>query len=212
MAQAITLNQPPNASYADTALPGTTLADRPELVGTVLETDTQGFSFHNNSVRGNVHSQVVLNSLGTLDFYWRIVVDPNSSGKITALRMIDFGFAFLADADWLSDGPSSTAVAPPSVRLFGETRAPTGAINFLFGDQPVDALHESPFFFLHTNAITYTKTAQYELLCTSGNCQLGGVFSTFAPLASAVPEPATYAMLALGLALTGFVARRRKTS
>ena len=211
-AQAVALNPPPAGSpfWAETALPGTTVAARPELAGTVLEDVSQAFSFGN--VSGTVQNRVVRSTtLGTLDFYWRIVVDGSpgtaAPGQVTVFRLLDFGFADLTDADWRIDGlPLTNQASPDTARLYTPLGSRSGgAINFYFTNTPVKRDNESTFFFLHTDATAYAKTATYDLGC-GGSC-LSGLFGTFAP---AVPEPSTYAMLAPGLALTGFVAGRRK--
>ena len=102
--------------------------------------------------------------------------------------------------------PLTNQASPDTARLFTPVGSRSGgAINFYFTNTPVKRDNESTFFFLHTDATAYAKTATYDLGC-GGSC-LSGLFGTFAP---AVPEPSTYAMLAPGLALTGFVAGRRK--
>ena len=81
------------ASFADTGLSGTTAALRPELGGTVLEDSIQDFSFE--GVTGTVQNRVVRTGAGTLDFSWRINVDPRSTGTgVAAFRLIDFGYEF----------------------------------------------------------------------------------------------------------------------
>lgn len=192
------------ASFADTGLPGTTAALRPELGGTVLEDSIQDFSFE--GVTGTVQNRVVRTGAGTLDFSWRINVDPRSTGTgVAAFRLIDFGYEFLKDADWRIDGLGT--VAPDAARLFNEATHPTGAINFLFNGG-IHAGEESRFFFLHTNATAYAKTASFDLL-NVGPQALSPAYQTFAP---AVPEPETYALFVAGLAVAGLAARRRRAA
>lgn len=203
-AQAVVLTEPIATSFADTALPGTTAAARPELAGTVLEDVITSFSF--SGVTGTVQNRVVReSSTGTLDFYWKVNVDPGSaSAGVSAFRLIDFGYDNIKDADWRIDGLGS--VAPTTGRLFNEASQPSGAINFLF-DGVVTAGSASRFFFLHTDATSYTQSARYDLL-TGGDQALSGSFSTFAP--TPVPEAGSYAMAAAGLALMGVMVRRRR--
>ena len=190
--------------FLDTALPGTTNAARPELGGLVLaDVDTP---FTVGGVSGVVQNRVVREtSTGTLDFYWRVVVDPTSTGTgVSALRLEDFGYADLTDADWRIDGLGT--VHAGTARLFNPAVHPTGDLNFLF-DGTVDGGESSSFLMLHTNATSYAETAGYDLLVGPSQTLSGG-FSTFAP---AVPEPAPAAMLALGLlALAGLRARRTR--
>ena len=191
--------------FLDTPIAGTTVAARPELAGTIAADVDTAFAF--GTLSGHVQNRVVRETgTGTLDFYWRVVLDPSSTGAgISALRLIDLGYGNLTDADWRIDGLGSTA--PGTARLFNPATHPEGAINFLFGT-PVDAGGDgSMFFFLHTDAVNFAQTASYDLI--GGSAQdLSGLFSTFAP-AAAVPEPTPASVLALGLLTLGWLRSRR---
>lgn len=202
-AQAVPLTQPVSSNFADTALGGTTAAARPELAGTVLEDVLTAFSF--SGVVGTVQNRVVREAgTGTLDFYWKVNVAPGSDAAgVSALRLTDFGYANLSDADWRSD--DGTIASPVTARLFNVAPYPTGSLNFLFGN-PVLAGEASHLFFLHTTATSYAQTGRYDLL-TGGDQALSGPYATFAP---AVPEPASYGMAAAGVALVGVMWRRRR--
>ncbi|HEY9026918.1 MAG TPA: hypothetical protein VIP05_21685 [Burkholderiaceae bacterium] len=189
-------------NFLDTPLSGTTSAARPELAGLVLaDTDTP---FSVGGVTGFVQNRVVREfGTGTLDFYWRVELDPSTNGNpgITAFRLADFGYGYLTDADYRIDGtgtvPASTA------RLFNPGAYPQGDINFLFGTA-IEPGQSSEFFFLHTNAVMFKMTADYDFV--NGNNDIGGGGPTYAP---AVPEPAPAALLALGvLTLAGLRSRR----
>lgn len=201
--------------FLDTGLGGTTVAARPELAGTVIEDEIQAFSIPGLNITGTVQSRVVReDGSGTLDFYWRVLVEPTSTGGgVSAFRLGDFGFPHITDADWRIDGLGSAA--PFVARVFNPANRPDGAINFLFTDPwvgPGDpALNEtgSRFFFLHTNATAYARTAHYDLL--GGQSQtLSPSYETFAP--AAVPEPGTLTLLGLGLGVSSRLARRRDRS
>ena len=102
------------------------------------------------------------------------------------------------------------SAAPFVGRVFNPVTHPEGAINFLFTDPavmpagPTDPNGSSRFFFLHTDATLYAKTALYDLL-GGPNGTLSPTFSTFAP----VPEPSSFVLMAVGLGAVGFAARRR---
>jgi hypothetical protein len=177
--------------YLDTALTGTTSSARPELAALTLVDEAQPFLIGAANLSGFVQISVVQEATGALDFYWRVVVDPQSTGSgITGLRLGDFGYDDLVDADYRTDG---LGLAGPAIaRLFNPAMEPGGSLNFLFAD-PV---RDSYFFFLHTDATSYAKTAVYDLLV--GNQVATGLFETYAP--ARVPEPAATLLMVVGLA------------
>lgn len=138
---------------------------------------------------------------GTLDFYWRVFSDAASESALRSLRLGDF-HVFTYDANWRIDSSGDTA--PESARWFGGTG---GNVNFIFSNSTAPgglaAGASSYFMFLDTNAITYARTARYDLV---GQSDISDLFSTFAP--NAIPEPGSLALLALGA--TALAAGRRR--
>jgi PEP-CTERM motif len=213
-AQAVPLNNAFVAEpFLDTGLGGTTAAARPELAGTIIADTTQAFDFGALGITGTVQSRVVREDVsGTLDFSWRITVDPNSTGGVSAFRLIDFGYAHLTDADWRIDGLGSAA--PYIGRLFNPADHPEGAINFMFVDPPVlpgdpaEDSNGSRFFFLHTDALFFAETASFDLLDTTSPNTLSPSYKTYAP--AVIPEPSSVLLVGLGLAGTGLAGKRRR--
>jgi hypothetical protein len=212
-AQAVTLNTRVDpAPYADTTLPGTTSAARPELAGTVLEDVLTPFSF--NGISGTVQSRVVKeDAAGTLDFYWKVDVDSSSAAvtgapyDISSLRVANVGVANITDADWRSDGLGS--VAPSAARVFNAGFYPNGDVNFLFSGAGLSAGQSSDFFFLHTNATSYAKTALFDLV--GDGLAADAISSSYATFAPAVPEPGAWSMLGAGLAIVLSLGARQRT-
>ncbi len=197
---AVSLTEPVG-SYADFALPGTTVAARPELAGVVLEDMLTPFSFSGAGevLSGVVQNRVILSVDGTIDFAWRITIDETSTGDISAFRVTGFdGYAL--DADWRMDGLGN--VAPTTARYFGTA---SGSVNFLFDANEIGVRESSYFFFLDTEATNYAMTGLYDMLCADTEC-VSSLYQTFAP--SAVPVPA--AVWLFGSGLLGLIAVARR--
>ena len=195
------------ATFIDFPISGTTVADRPELAGVVLEDLLTPFTISGagETLSGMIQNRVVRSVDGTIDFYWTIRPDAGQ-GDISAFRVAGFE-GFSLDADWRIDG--SFTVAPDIARYFGEG---SGAVNFLFitdevGNDAAGGFENSRFFFLDTNATAYNFTGKFDLLCADLGC-ISETYSTWAP---AVPIPA--AVWLFGSGLLGFIgiARRKKS-
>lgn len=184
----------------DYAISGTTVAANPQLAGLVLEDTISNFSISGagESLLGTIQNRVVRSSVdGTLDFYWRIT-PTSGEGDISAFRVLGFD-GYTLNADWRVDGLGS--VAPTTARYFGPG---SGAINFLFDGGEVGVGQSSYFFFLDTNATSYSKTGQFDLLCANSGC-ISQLYETYAP---SVPIPQSAWLLGSGL--MGVVSLRRR--
>ncbi len=195
------------AGITDFPIGGTTLAAEPNLAGVVnLETVTTPFSISGagETLSGLISSQVLRAVDGTVDFYWRILPDEGS-GDISAFRLSGFE-GFSLNANWRIDGLGE--VAPTTARYFGDG---TGNVNFIFGGDEVGGngvtvpYTTSRFFFLDTDALTYSLTGSFDLVCAPQEC-ISQSYSTFAP--AVVPVPA--AVWLFGTALAGFIGYSRR--
>ena len=190
-------------------LPGTTVAVDPSLAGTVLA-DVQAhwvsaidplYGFP--GAEGELFSRVVRQTgSGTLDFYWRITVEPPSypnfvptSLAITGLSLANFLTGASFDANYRTDGLGTTA---PS----GAFSTDAGSFTYTFSHLNFGPGSQSYFLLLHSNATSYDASALATLGVTT--------VATFAPIAP-IPEPQTWALMATGLAALGVVRRRTTT-
>ncbi|HET7867986.1 MAG TPA: PEP-CTERM sorting domain-containing protein [Burkholderiaceae bacterium] len=193
---------------ATVALPGTTVAARPELAGTVLADVSSSWvsaidpMYGFPGAAGSLQSRVLREtSSGTLDFYWRITVNsasyPSYVPTLLTIAGLDLGNFMTGasfDADYRTDGLGSAAP-------IGAFASNAGSFSFEFGSSTFGPGSTSYFLLLHSNATEYDQSA----FATLGASTL----ATFAPVA-AVPEPSTYALMLAGLVALSSAIRRRR--
>lgn len=191
------------------------------LAGSVLAQQTVTFSEPSSLFTGTLRSVVVLNTTGTLDFYYQLANTtpggPGLGSDIFRLTLEGFtGFGTLPGDTLLvgtrSDGlagisgtgafsvgtsPGYSADRDPGIASLGAVGFDFDPSQFLGGPGNVDSGEVSQFLLIRTNA------RLYELVTTEIISGFGTAVTTgFAP---AVPEPAT---LLAGLVLGSFVAYR----
>lgn len=184
------------------ALTGTSVAAEPNLAGVVLEDEMVNFAYASGggTVSGSVQLRVVRSVDTTLDFYWRVFNDENSSNAIGAFRLGDF-YTSDYNANYRTDGLGDDA--PDTATRFSGTQS--SFVNFIF-DGGLAAGESSNFFFLDTDASSYAKTALFDI-ASVGTLGISSSFSTFAPTTN-VSEPASSLLITAGL--MGLYLRRKK--
>jgi hypothetical protein len=162
-------------------LDGTTAAARPELVATGFDSSTtfscrrsNGTTLFSGTLTYGVYEEDVA---GTLDFYYRLVIDPTSQGWVTQMGVSSYT-GYNTDVDWRIDGIGQYGPAVAS-------RTSTGSqINFSgFGGAgwPLYAGEESHYIFVKTNATGYTTGGAVWLTGTDGTTTLTCGFGTYKP-------------------------------
>jgi hypothetical protein len=186
-------------------LKATSLADRPDLAGSVIASADQPFSMTFNTgdvISGILHSSVVrATSSGTLDFYYQFSNDNTSTGSFYSASVGSWGLPTLVGYRTDSGGDVNpyqvfSGDVPPSYRLvyvFG-----------VFGFGPaVDPGESSRVFFFRSNLTDYSDNgiATVAGQVVGDDLVINQFIQSFAPVA--VPEPSTLALGAVVLLVLG---------
>ncbi|MEJ1937343.1 hypothetical protein WDZ92_44680, partial [Nostoc sp. NIES-2111] len=178
-------------------LTGTTVALEPQLVGVVIDSKLDTFSFAgvSGTIAGTITSRVVRAVDGTLDFYWQVTSTPNSSDDLGSFRL---GNLFTPEyrVNWRSDGAGNRA--PVSATRFSGAQSSDFNFNFrTVGEtgalQGLGAGETSYFMFLDTSATAYDTSGLMDV-ADLNFARISSLFSTFAPTAATVPEPGSLAL------------------
>ncbi|HLK61628.1 MAG TPA: hypothetical protein VKU00_34090 [Chthonomonadaceae bacterium] len=132
---------------------GTNTATRPELAGTVLADTYRNFQFkdgHGGTIAGQIEDKVVREtSAGTLDFYTRVIMSPESSTNASVHQFSRTNFAaYTTDVDYTTDGPGDRGTT-----IIG--RASNGSSLACSLHNSLNPGESSYSVFTRTNAITY---------------------------------------------------------
>jgi hypothetical protein len=164
-----------------------------------------------------------------------MIVKRTFVGSVTAVLALLFAAAAPADTPWLehdatehatytlpsgdfaslSDTITFTLASPSNLMLFGESSFPgiAGQAVLNFGSTPLtptDADYPNSFFLFPSSTFSFVGLAAGAYALKVGIMAMpgGGTFNLTSTI-SAVPEPATYALLLVGLGVIAVAARRR---
>jgi hypothetical protein len=158
-------------------LAGTTAAATPDLAGVVVEDAIRPFAV--GPFKGHLQDRVVRSNVsGALHFYYRIVLDPQSVGRVTGVRKAGFGPAAApTDSDWRVDGLGTRAPKTAQRSADGQwvsfNHAPPGTIS---------TGESSRFVFIKTKAKQYQLTGQTVILFTGAGPGGSVTLKTFRPV------------------------------
>ena len=211
---------------AATALP----VVEPTLRGVVVEDRTQAYAFDmvipvfdgpgpiviEDGFRGTVRSQVIHDTDGSFDFYFRIATAPGSDGIQRTLSRFDYAwpaqpFSQTAKVAYHSFDTADTFPIEQRVGpLAGSTVAapPVGFSWNTLDDIFSSGVLREAVFVIDTDARAYAMNGSYAL--SYSERRIFAKSDDFAAFAPAVPEPATYALMLAGLGLLALVSRRQR--
>ena len=185
-------------------LPGTTVAAEPQLAGIVEVDELLPFSFADTggTISGTVQVRVVRSTVdNTIDFYWRIFNDANSSDGINIIHVGDFNTP-VYDVKWRIDGLGDVAPTEGLRHL----DPISNACDFLFADLLQPGI-TSRFLFIDTDAFSYARNANFHLLDLDRDSS-SMLFAAYGPVFGTLPEPGSIALVLAGLSAIAFTRRR----
>jgi hypothetical protein len=195
----------------------TTLAQEPDLAGTVLADRLQPFTVNGSAggvLTGTIQERVVRSDdTGFLHFYHRVLFD-DVSGFAAGSYIEWLNLDSTATGDPLAVGRRSDGVGSPTSSSYDLAVAGQSRFDFnLLNLDPTNAGFSTQFHYLKTNATNYALTGQLQL---SGFEFIGfdakGVSSAWLPTwaPAPIPEPESWAMMIAGFGLLGAVLRRTR--
>ena len=198
--------------------PSTTVAEEPDLAGVVIADRLQPFTINGAAggvATGTIQERVVRSDLtGFLHFYHRVSLETISGfGVGSYLEWLDLDP--VATGNPLAVGRRSDGIGSPTSSSYDLAGAGQSRFDFNLLDlDPAEAGFTTQFHYIKTNATNYALTGQARL---SGFEFIGfdaeGIESAWLPTwapAAAVPEPQTWAIMIIGLALTGAAMRQAR--
>ena len=201
----------PSSADAAVLLPGSTVNPDilPGAAGVLVDSVTQPLAGV-----GSITAAVVLNALGTLDFYYQIANNAGSGHNLARNSNNDFStaaFLFATEVFYRLDngglgifGAGDAAATP----LTADRDASGVVVGFNFtgigtpAGTRINPGETSRILVIRTNATEYMPGSSFVI-----NGVVAGA-ETFAPLA-AVPEPASLALLSSAFAAAGYLSRKR---
>ncbi len=196
-------------SGTTSVLPGTTLSDRPELVGQIIASQTFAVTVPGNPEIDLQNWVVREDSTGLLDFYYQFI-NPNSvSATVPGAAITGFDTGPALDVDRRLDAGGLTL---PVVAVRSNTAIGTVPGIFLGNPErgsgvwilsPVSSL--TPIF-IHTNATSFQPNGEINLEGVAVPSTAYIPSSTFA----SVPEPANLTLVSIAAVALAYRARRRQ--